>query len=427
MPLTRPEAQSSRWLAVVTVGPYGLLAALAAVTVPLRWSDRAGMTLDLALCLATAVWILLMFTLRPAWRVQPVPMAVFFLGLLVPLTALVVHSGWFGFLTPVGYLFAFGVLRWPYRLAGVGAVAVLAGTAQASGIGKDSVFGILLYLAVVLINVLPMCMFAWFDRHNDMLVDDQKRALDETSEANRRLEATLAENAGLQQQLMVQAREAGVLDERARMAREIHDTLAQGLIGIITQLEAAGRVDVPPAVRDRHITNATALARESLAEARRSVDALRPQPLDDAGLAEALERVAGRWSSRHGVAVRVTVTGTVRALCPEVETELLRTAQEALANVAKHADAGRAGITLSYLEDEVALDLRDDGRGFDPAAVAGGFGLQSMRQRIEGLHGTLAIESERGVGTAVSARVPFSETTEPRPAPRARADAGVAA
>ncbi len=193
------------------------------------------------------------------------------------------------------------------------------------------------------------------------------------------------------------------------MAREIHDTLAQGLTGITTQLQAA---EHDPDSWRRRTTAATALARESLTEARRSVHALRPEPLRTSRLGEALDGVAERWSALHGVAVRVTTTGTAVPLSPETEVALLRTAQEALANVANHARATRAGVTLPYLEGEVAVDVRDDGRGFDPLSPRGdttgtGFGLTSMRQRIESLAGTLRIESEPGGGTGTSACVPL--------------------
>jgi signal transduction histidine kinase len=232
----------------------------------------------------------------------------------------------------------------------------------------------------------------------------------ELSEANRRLEAALAENAGLHEQLLTQAREAGIMDERQRMAREIHDTLAQGLTGIITQLQAAAQGG-RPADRDRRIEAAIRLARDSLSEARRSVHELRPEPLETARLGEALAEVAQRLSALHGVPAHVTTTGVPRPMPADVEVTLLRTAQEALANVAKHANATRVGLTLSYMEDEVALDVRDDGIGFDPAGLpvsadGGGFGLTAMRQRVELLSGTLEIESESGVGTAISACVP---------------------
>ena len=227
---------------------------------------------------------------------------------------------------------------------------------------------------------------------------------------NRRLEATIAENEGLHRQLLVQAREAGTLDERRRMAREIHDTLAQGLTGIVTQLQAAeqaaARTPGEPAGWRRHVDAATRLARESLTEARRSVDALRPEPLEGCRLSEALAGVAERWSALNGIPAQVTTTGTARPIDPEAEFALLRAAQEALANVARHAHATRVGLTISYMENEVALDVRDDGVGFDPAQPDHGFGLVAMRQRIAALSGTLQVESEPGGGTAISACVP---------------------
>jgi signal transduction histidine kinase len=257
------------------------------------------------------------------------------------------------------------------------------------------------------VNVVLICGSAVIDRRSDLQSEQREQALSEVSEANRRLEATLAENAGLHEQLMTQAREAGILDERQRMAREIHDTLAQGLTGIVTQLQAAEQAADDPARWRRHFAAATRLARESLSEARRSVDALRPEPLQLARLSEALAGVAERWSTLHGIGVQVKTTGTIRPMQPEAEVALLRTAQEALANVAKHAQATRVGLTLSYLEHEVALDVRDDGQGFEPARGCDrGFGLVAMRQRIEGLLGTLQVESEPGGGTTISACVP---------------------
>lgn len=125
---------------------------------------------------------------------------------------------------------------------------------------------------------------------------------------------------------------------------------------------------------------------------------------------DALATVAREWSAVHGVPVEVTTTGERVPLHPEIEIALLRTAQEALANVAKHAAATRAGLTLSYMGDEVTLDVRDDGVGFavtDGASPARkGFGLTAMRQRVGRVAGSLAIESEPGGGTAISARVP---------------------
>ena len=275
-----------------------------------------------------------------------------------------------------------------------------------------------------------------------------------------KLEAALEENAQLQSQLLNQARESGASAERQRLAREIHDTLAQGLAGIVTQLEAADQATVNQE-RRRHLDNATRLARDSLAEARRTVHAVSPLELEGARLSEAVQQIVDEWSELHQVAARMTTTGTPQALHPEVEVTLLRIAQEALANVAKHAGASRVGLTLSYMGDVVALDVRDDGRGFspalaEPAAVdatntgagtgsaagsngdsagqpngtgpaaraggpsvrarsplwtdqaggSGGFGLRGMWHRAVRLAGTFEVETEPGAGTAVSVRVP---------------------
>jgi signal transduction histidine kinase len=218
----------------------------------------------------------------------------------------------------------------------------------------------------------------------------QAETIAELERTNTRLEQALAENAGLQAQLIVQAREAGVSDERRRLAAEIHDTIAQGLTGIITQLQAAEDSE--------HVRRATDLARESLREARRSVRALAPTHLEDDTLPEALKKITGDG-------VDLTVTGTVEPLHGELEATLLRIAQEALANATRHAHADRIGVTLSYMDDEVTLDIRDDGRGF--TGPSAGFGLTAMRERAERVAGTLEIESEPGRGTAVSARVPL--------------------
>jgi len=433
--LSWASGQNERMLPLVTVVPYVILAALTVVALVVRWGTGGPLLIDLGLCAATALWMLGMFSLRRDWWERPVRMGLFFAGLIVLTGVLVLRDPWFGLFTPASYFYAFGILPWPWRLLGVAAVAMESGSAQASGISTRTAGGVAVYAAVLAINVLCMCGLAWWEWDADRKSEERRVALEQVREANRRLEASMAENAGLQRQLLVQAREAGVLDERQRMAREIHDTLAQGLIGIVTQLQAAEQAALKgdPAAGPQsvdgwraHFGAATQLARESLAEARRSVDALRPRQLETAGLGAALAGVAERWSVLQGVAVEVTTTGTARQLPPEAELALLRAAQEALANVARHARAGTVAMTLGYRDDEVSLDVRDDGRGFDPGAeperapteaittasaaeaveAGGGFGLKAMQERIEALSGTLRIQSQPGSGTTVSARVP---------------------
>ena len=139
-----------------------------------------------------------------------------------------------------------------------------------------------------------------------------------------------------------------MLAERQRMAREMHDTVAQGLTGIIAQMQAAEqRHEVPEPWRSP-FEAVKQLARESLTETRRSVDALRPEASETARLAGALSDVVERWPTLHGLPVQLTTTGTPRPPAPEADFALLRTAQEALANIARHANAARAGVTLSY-------------------------------------------------------------------------------
>src|SRR5215218_4039152 len=231
-------------------------------------------------------------------------------------------------------------------------------------------------------------------------------------------QAALAlENMRLVEEARSSGREAGLLDERQRLAREIHDTLAQGFTGIITNLTAAQMAQPQAAAgasSSRHLKDAERIARESLAEARRLVWALRPESLDRRSLSEALRRLAEAWSEETGVRARAATSGTLRPLLPEIEVALLRTAQEALTNVHKHARATRVNITLSYMDDCVALDVVDDGVGFDlarkdpvEAYSASGFGLVAMRGRIEQLGGTLVVESTPGEGTALAAELPI--------------------
>jgi signal transduction histidine kinase len=215
--------------------------------------------------------------------------------------------------------------------------------------------------------------------------------------------------------LIEEARRSGMIGERRRLAREIHDTLIQGFASIVVNLEAAeGSLGASDGPFPRHVDEARATARESLSEARRIVWALRPGALDGAPLPDALSRLAARWSKANGVTADVAVTGESVPLPTEMEVTLLRVAQEALNNVGKHAGARRTVLTLSYMGDRVTLDVMDDGVGFDPdgavpeAGLEGGFGLRAMRERVEGAGGSLLVESEPGGGTTLAAGLPVA-------------------
>jgi signal transduction histidine kinase len=411
----RLDSSDQRLERAFRVVPYVLLAVstlLASMAGDLIEHRSAAYRLvTLGVALVAAGWMLWMVTLHPAWAGRRRLMALYCAGLLVLIGVLVTRSPWFGLFALTGYLHCWELLTGRWRVAGVTATAALHATAIFGGRPPEPSLGPV--AAFVLLVAVIASVSVAFSRWGEVTTaqnEQRKRIIVELAEANAKLEAAAAENAELQARLLAQARAAGTLDERQRMAREIHDTLAQGLTGIITQLQAARNAEDRPADWRRHLDNAADLARNSLTEARRTVRAVGPEPLDGAGLPDALADVVERWSSLHGVSAEVHTTGTVRQLHPEVEVALLRTAQEALANVAKHAAASRVGLTLSYLADLVTLDVRDDGVGFDPDGVQadgdGGFGLTVMRQRVGRLAGTLAIESEPGAGTAVFAGVP---------------------
>ncbi|MDG4794184.1 histidine kinase [Micromonospora sp. WMMD1082] len=390
----------------------------------------------LVIAAVTACWIAWFVVMHPQWQGRRRSMAIYYVGLLTFAAVLVAASPWYGFFAWVGFLHAFLVLYGRWRFVGMAATAVLVATAQGGGV-PSSWSHWSLWLVLVLINLFLAGAVSWFNLVSEREDAKRKRLVAELAATNRQLAETIQENDGLHAQLITQAREAGVLDERQRMAREIHDTLAQGLTGIITQLEAAEQSRDRSADWRRHVDNALGLARESLTEARRSVRAVRPESLETARLPDALAELGGRWSALHGVAASVSTTGTPRPLHPEIEVTLLRAAQEALANVARHAAATRVGLTLSYMSDVVTLDVRDDGSGFDatngdrvlgePAGgnhangshadagdrhgpvvrePDGGYGLTVMRQRVARVGGQLAVESEPGEGTAISASVP---------------------
>jgi signal transduction histidine kinase len=215
------------------------------------------------------------------------------------------------------------------------------------------------------------------------------------------LQATRAELAAAE-------RQAGTLAERQRLARDLHDTLTQGFASVVLLLEAAQESLATGRPVDRHIEQALRSARDNLAESRRVLWALRPQPLAGQPLPQALGELAGRLAEETGLYAETLVTGTARPLSAEVEEALLRIGQEALANVRKHAAASRVTVTLSYLDDAVTLDVADDGVGFEQAAAAtagGGLGLGAMRERVEGLGGQLVVESAPGEGTTVAVEV----------------------
>ncbi|MCY1139783.1 sensor histidine kinase [Actinoplanes sp. Pm04-4] len=365
-----------RWNQAWALLPYGLLV----VACGLALINGSGPHV-LAVVAGFAVWHWWFVLAHPQWpERRPWLMAVYFAGVLGSTYLFLRLDEAFQLFVPACYVLAFVALPGWYAYGGLLAANIPLLVASEAN------------LTSLLINVAIITPLAGL--FGTMIRLMEREAI-RRREVNSELVAVAAENARL-------SRQAGVAEERARLAREIHDTVAQGLTGIVTQLEAVG--DLPPA-QARRLETARTLARTSLAEVRRSIDALRPGPLQDARLGDAVRLAVTAWSGQHDVPASFTVTGTPVPAHPEVEVTVLRAAQEALANVGRHARAGRADVTLSYMEDVIVLDVRDDGAGFDVPA-AEGFGLVALRQRVEALAGSVAIESSPGAGTAVNVTLP---------------------
>lgn len=234
------------------------------------------------------------------------------------------------------------------------------------------------------------------------------RALHRESQARR---AVIAELMATRSELAAREREVGREAERARLAGEIHDTVAQGLSSIGMLLHAAERSDPShPAVEQ--IRLAREVAGENLTETRRLIAALRPAPLDGVSLAGALRRIAERVGTENpGLAV--SVGGDPTADPPaELSAVLVRVTQEALTNAVRHGSPDQIRITLDHRPTSVQLEVHDDGCGFDTTALrtAASFGLDGMARRVDDLGGTLEVESEVGGGTSVRAVLPTGTT-----------------
>ncbi len=221
------------------------------------------------------------------------------------------------------------------------------------------------------------------------------------------------ETAELQDELALAQRHSGVIAERTRISRDIHDTIAQGLSSIRLLSHAAGnRSGDPEAVRT--LAQIEALASDSLADVRRIIAELAPAELENNALASALDRMLDRAREESGLHVALHADDSLPLLPTQIEVALLRTAQSALANVRQHSGATRVVVSLIDAEDTVRLDIIDDGAGFDAEAWeqgtderASSYGLRFMRARLRELGGGLDLESSVGEGTAVSAHLPL--------------------
>ncbi|MGW7508736.1 sensor histidine kinase [Streptomyces massasporeus] len=404
-----------RWAAYFRWGPYGLLAA--GTLLSLASVDAVGMSTAERYTAVVLVGAAVVLQLAWGWwsRDRPlapsVPGGCYYFARAALGFALSWCNPFFAFYAAAGFVGPDRLVRGRALQLGLLCTAVTIAGSQAGGMPLHGPLNWAVFGGLLCVHISLIVVFGRLAAREEERTRIQTGTISELERTNAALQQALDENAALHAQLLVQAREAGVADERRRLAAEIHDTIAQGLTGIIAQLQVVANAPDLATART-HLERASDLARHSLGEARRSVHNLAPVALADAGLPEALKKTVAEWGERTGARAEFTVTGTTEQLHEEVAATLLRIAQEALSNISRHAAASRAGVTLSFLGEEVILDIRDDGSGFDPLAVpartgTGGFGLPGMRARAERIAGSLTVESEPGHGTAVSARVPL--------------------
>ncbi|MFN0284608.1 MAG: sensor histidine kinase [Kineosporiaceae bacterium] len=231
----------------------------------------------------------------------------------------------------------------------------------------------------------------------------------------------ITELRAAREELALAEQARGALAERERMAREIHDTLAQGFTSVVMLAQAASaRLPHDPAGAAQQLGTIEDVARANLAEARALVAALAPADLDGRTVTDAVRRLAERFGRESGTRVEVDAPDAVAQLGRDGEVVLLRAVQEALANVRRHAGAGRVVVRLAPAGDAVRLEVVDDGIGFEPGRTEG-FGLAGMRGRVGDVGGDVTVTSAPGGGTRVVVRVPTRPVTaapapaEPRP------------
>jgi signal transduction histidine kinase len=390
---TEADRQLRHWEAILaTAGVVGLTLVWATDETSL-----AGRFVATALIGALAYWWLLVgkrLTVRgdESWRGSAYLFGV--LLLFAPVAVLVPDASWMLLgLSPQAAMVARPriAVAWLTVLNVVPPVVVLV----RKGSGTSFLVEVIAGIGVVVFSYFVVNFIDYISSLADRLAAESERRAELITE----LEASRAQVAAL-------SREAGVGQERERLAGEIHDTLAQGFTSILTLVQAA-----ETALRDdpdraaAHLSLAATTARENLGEARALVGALTPAALGTGTLVAALRRQSDRMADECGIAVRFAMSGDLGALAMPVEVVLLRAAQEALANVRKHSKADTACLRLDTHADAVRLVVDDDGAGFDPAAPTSGFGLRGMRSRIEQIGGTLTVHSG-SAGTSVLVEVP---------------------
>lgn len=409
----RTPDPDARWLAAVMHAAFYLLLATSLARFLLRHPGGARVPWIIALSVVLAILYAIApltgallgrsptpFSSGPAADARPTPRRLTWLALVVGVwLVLVILAPSFGWCAVP--LFFTGIRTLPPRAALV-LVVVLTGCVIASQLRLAGRYDPDLILGPPAVSAIATAVFAYMRRQGAR----QRELIADLIRTRRELAAT--------------ERREGTLAERQRISMEIHDTLAQGLSSQQMLLQAADRVwDTDPAKARTHVRTAESITELGLTEARRFVHDLAPADLaDGGGLDEALRTLAARTAQDAGLPVRFHSEGMPAQLPDRTQSALLRIAQGALANVTEHANASTAALTLTHLDDQVVLDIADDGRGFTPteqppASDRRGHGLPAIRARARQLGGTLTIESAPGEGTVLSVAIPLTPQETP--------------
>lgn len=379
-----PVRQLDRWLHVVLVALV--------VVCAIRYVTRHGLDASGVFVLIGAAALIAAYASGPLVRERswwPTAWVLVVVALWVALTLVAPSFAWTA--VPV----AFAALRvLPFRYA-AGLVVVMTAVVSVAWSRITDGFDPTVVVGPVGIALVTVIAFRTLEREaaaRQLLLDDLTAA---------------------QADLAVAQRRSGALSERTRLSRDIHDSVGQGLSSINLLLQAAEQdwTRRPEAARE-HVRTAAATARDGLDEVRRVVRDLAPADVEEAS-AEALPTAVRRVVEQgaHGVGADVRVHGAPVPVRSEVASAIVRTVQGALANVVEHASATRVVVSLTYNADEVLLDVRDDGKGFDPGHARRrgdrGTGLSGIRQRVEGLGGRAVVESSPGDGTTLSVAIPL--------------------
>jgi signal transduction histidine kinase len=391
-----PIGPGGRWAGAAHGLFYGSLVIATAVALVPSSGSPAGIALEIGLVALLASWYAYWIVRRGHDLSRSTRVGALYFGVAALVwTALLAQARAYELLSFTAFAQVLGYLQWRAALLATALATVVVHVPEAVRTGGLSrghaTFG-LLGVGVLILIILSMRVITEQSQRRQQLID--------TLEATRR-------------ELARTERHAGVLEERQRLAGEIHDTLAQAFTSIVMLLEAAqAALNAGSREVTGHIEQSLETARGALREARRLVWSLRPESLERGSLPEALRRATDQLAVQTGVAARTLVTGEARPLPAALEITLLRAAQEALANVRRHARARHVAVTLSYMDDVTVLDVCDDGVGFDPGLLPaepgsrGGLGLIAMRERVEALRGSLTIESAHGQGSTVVVELP---------------------